>query len=155
VTVNHKGWDTHNQLVNRLKDGFAGATTPVGLVPSLDQAMGALIADLGQRGMLDDTLIVVMGEFGRTPKLNVSGGRDHWPRVFSVLMAGGGIVGGQVVGRSDAVGESPADRPITPSDLAATIYSRMGIDPATELQTPDGRPVRLTPEGSAIISELV
>lgn len=155
VTVNHKGWDTHNQLVTRLKDGFAGARTPVGLIPSLDQALGALIVDLGQRGMLDETLVVVMGEFGRTPKLNTAGGRDHWPRVFSVLMAGGGIQGGQVVGSSDPIGESPADRPVTPSDLAATIYSRLGIDPSTEIHTPDGRPVRLTPDGAEVISELI
>ena len=155
VTVNHKGWDTHNQLVTRLKDGFAGAKTPVGLIPSLDQALNALLVDLGQRGMLDETLVVVMGEFGRTPKLNTAGGRDHWPRVFSVLMAGGGIRGGQVVGSSDAIGESPADRPVTPSDLAATIYSRLGLDPSTEIHTPDGRPVRLTPDGSEVISELI
>ena len=155
VTVNHKGWDTHNQLVTRLKDGFAGARTPVGLIPSLDQALNALIVDLGQRGMLDETLVVVMGEFGRTPKLNTAGGRDHWPRVFSVLMAGGGIQGGQVVGSSDPIGESPADRPVTPSDLAATIYSRLGIDPSTEIHTPDGRPVRLTPDGAEVISELI
>ncbi|MCH1495251.1 MAG: DUF1501 domain-containing protein, partial [Rubripirellula sp.] len=155
VTVNHKGWDTHNQLVTRLKDGFAGARTPVGLIPSLDQALNALIVDLGQRGMLDETLVVVMGEFGRTPKLNTAGGRDHWPRVFSVLMAGGGTQGGQVVGSSDPIGESPADRPVTPSDLAATIYSRLGIDPSTEIHTPDGRPVRLTPDGAEVISELI
>ena len=84
VTVNHKGWDTLNQLATRLKDGFAGAKTPIGLIPSLDRALSGLITDLEQRGMLDETLVVVMGEFGRTPKLNTSGGRDHWPRVFSV-----------------------------------------------------------------------
>lgn len=155
VTVNHKGWDTHNQMVTRLKDGFAGSPNPIGLIPTLDQALGALITDLDERQMLDETLVVVMGEFGRTPKLNTSGGRDHWPRVFSVLMAGGGVAGGQVVGMSDAVGESPAARPVTPSDLAATIYSRLGINPATELRTPDGRPVRLTPHGASVISELV
>ena len=154
VTVNHKGWDTHNQMVTRLKDGFAGSPNPIGLIPTLDQALGTLITDLRQRGLLEETLVVVMGEFGRTPKLNITGGRDHWPRVFSVLMAGGGVVGGQVVGQSDAVGESPAERPVTPSDLAATIYSRLGIDPSTELQTPDGRSVRLTPEGTQVISEL-
>ncbi len=154
VTVNHKGWDTHNQLATRLKDGFAGAKTPIGLIPSLDRALSGLITDLEQRGMLDETLVVVMGEFGRTPKLNTSGGRDHWPRVFSVLMAGGGIRGGQVVGQSDSVGESPFDHPVTPSDLAATIYTQLGIDPTAELQTPDGRPVRLTPPEAEIIAEL-
>ncbi len=155
VTVNHKGWDTHSQLVTRLKDGFAGSKTPLGLVPSLDQALGSLIEDLNQRGMLEETLVLVMGEFGRTPKLNISAGRDHWPRVFSVLMAGGGVRGGQVIGRSDAIGESPSDRAVTPSDLAASTYTLLGIDPATELQTPDGRPVRLTPRDSKMISELI
>jgi uncharacterized protein (DUF1501 family) len=105
--------------------------------------------------MLDETLVVVMGEFGRTPKINSNAGRDHWPNCFSVALAGGGIQGGQVVGSSDALGEFPKERPITPSDLAATIYTLLGIDPATELQTPDGRPVRVTPNGSKIVSELV
>ncbi|MDC0278789.1 DUF1501 domain-containing protein [bacterium] len=155
VTVNQRGWDTHNQLYTRLKEGFAGSKTPVGLVPSLDQALGALITDLEQRGLLEETLVVVMGEFGRTPKLNAAGGRDHWPRVFSVLMAGGGIRGGQVVGQSDSMGESPIDRPITPSDLAATIYQCLGIDPGIELATNDGRPVRLTPDHARVIQELV
>ena len=121
VTVNNRGWDTHEQLQVRLKDGFAGAKVGVGLIPSLDHALSALIWDLDQRAMLDETLVVVMGEFGRTPKLNTRGGRDHWPRVFSVLLAGGGVAGGQVIGGSDSVGESPRDRPVTPSDLAATI----------------------------------
>ena len=100
VTVNDRGWDTHESLYTRLKEGYTGAATPVGLVPSLDQAFSALVSDLDQRGMLEETLIVVMGEFGRTPKLNAAGGRDHWPRLFSVAMAGGGIRGGRVVGRS-------------------------------------------------------
>ena len=116
VTVNNRGWDTHEQLQVRLKDGFAGAKVGVGLIPSLDHALSALIWDLDQRAMLDETLVVVMGEFGRTPKLNTRGGRDHWPRVFSVLLAGGGVAGGQVIGGSDSVGESPRDRPVTPSD---------------------------------------
>ena len=155
VTVTNRGWDTHDNLHTRLKDGYTGARVPVGLIPSLDLAFSGLIADLSERGMLDETLIVVMGEFGRTPKLNTRGGRDHWPRVFSVAMAGGGVRGGQVVGSSDAVGESPHDRPVTPSDLAATIYSLLGIDPKLELHTPDGRPVRVTPHEAEVISELV
>jgi uncharacterized protein (DUF1501 family) len=104
--------------------------------------------------MLDETLVVVMGEFGRTPKLNTSAGRDHWPRVFSVALAGGGVVTGQVIGSSDALGESPRDRPITPSDLAATIYTLLGIDPQLELHTSDGRPVRVTPAEAKVIGEL-
>lgn len=155
VTVNNKGWDTHNDLKTRLKDGFAGAPKPVGLVPSLDLAVAALIDDLRERSLLDETLVVVMGEFGRTPKLNAAGGRDHWPRVFSVAMAGGGISGGQVLGASDSVGESPFLRPVSPGDLVATIYSLLGIDPTMELTTPDGRPVRITGYDSSVIPELL
>src|SRR6056297_2989028 len=145
VTVNSRGWDTHNDLVTRLRDGYTGAKTPVGLGPSLDQAVAALIDDLEDRGRLDETLIVVMGEFGRTPKANVAGGRDHWPRVFSVLLAGGPVQGGAVIGRSDPQGESPAAQAVTPADLMHTLYTAMGIDPATVLTTPAGRPVRLAP----------
>lgn len=155
VTVNNRGWDTHNNLYTRLKEGYTGAKTPVGLVPSLDLALTALIGDLDDRGLLDETLIVVMGEFGRTPKLNTSGGRDHWPRVFSVALAGGGVQGGQVIGSSDSVGEGPKDRPVTPADLAATIYTLLGIDPKLELHTSDGRPVRVAPYESEAVSEIV
>lgn len=155
VTVNNRGWDTHNDLYTRLKEGYTGARVPVGLIPSLDLALSALITDLEQRGMLDETLIAVMGEFGRTPKLNVQGGRDHWPRVFSVALAGGGLRGGQVIGSSDAVGEGPRDRPVTPSDLAATIYSLLGIDPRAELSTSDGRPIRIAPFEAEVVRELV
>ncbi len=155
VTVNDRGWDTHSGLYTRLKEGFTGAVKPVGLVPSLDMAFSALVEDLEQRGMLDETLIVVMGEFGRTPKLNTAAGRDHWPRVFSVVMAGGGAPGGVVVGASDKTAESPAERPITPSDLAHTIYTLMGIDPSTELHTTDGRPVRIGPIDGRAITEVV
>lgn len=155
VTVNHRGWDTHQDLTTRLKDGFTGAKTPVGLVPTLDQGFSALIDDLSDRGLLDDTLIVVMGEFGRTPKLNARAGRDHWPRVFSVALAGGGIRGGQVIGSSDPTGESPAERPVTPSDLTRTIYTLLGIDPDHLLETADGRPIRLAAEDSRAIDELI
>lgn len=155
VTVNHRGWDTHENLYTRLKEGYTGAKVGVGLIPSLDLALTALVTDLVERGMFDQTLIVVMGEFGRTPKLNVAGGRDHWPRVFSALLAGGGVPGGQVVGSSDSVGESPLDRPVTPSDLTATIYTLLGIDPSLELQTPDGRPVRVAPFEAEAIPELI
>ncbi len=155
VTVNHRGWDTHNDLITRLRDGFTGAKVPVGLVPSLDRALAAMIDDLEERGLLDETLIVVMGEFGRTPKINVRGGRDHWPRVFSVMLAGGGIPGGSIVGASDQTGETPHDRPVTPGDLTATILTLLGIDGETVLHTDDGRPVRAHPPGSVAIKELV
>lgn len=150
VTVNNTGWDTHDNMFTRLKEGYTGAVQPVGLIPSLDLAFSALVTDLRERGLLDETLIVVMGEFGRTPKLNTAGGRDHWPRVFSVMFAGAGVPGGQVVGESDSMGESPKDHPVTPSDLASTIYTLLGIDPMATLHTPDGRPVRISQEGEPI-----
>ncbi len=150
VTVNNHGWDTHSDLVTRLKEGFTGAKSPVGLVPSLDMAYAALITDLYERGLLDDTLVVVMGEFGRTPKLNTQAGRDHWPRVFSVMLAGGGVSGGQVIGSSDDMGESPNSRPVTPADLAATVYRSLGIDPKTTLYTRDGRPVQISAHGNPV-----
>ncbi|MGI9473678.1 MAG: DUF1501 domain-containing protein [Rubripirellula sp.] len=155
VTVNNRGWDTHENLYTRLKEGYTGAKVDVGLVPSLDLAVSSLVKDLEERSLLDQTLIVVMGEFGRTPKLNTRGGRDHWPRVFSVLMAGGGVAGGRVIGRSDSVGEGPADDPVTPSDLAATIYTLLGIDPKRELHTRDGRPVRIAPYEARVVRDLI
>lgn len=154
VTVTHRGWDTHEGLYTRLKEGYTGAKVGVGLVPTLDQAFSALLDDLHDRRMLDETLVVVMGEFGRTPKLNTAGGRDHWPRVFSVMLAGGGVRGGVVLGSSDANGEGPADRPVTPADLAFSIYTLLGIDPAHELRTADGRPVRVN-QGGGLISEII
>jgi len=150
VTVTSTGWDTHGQLSLQLRDGFAGAKTGVGLVPTFDQGFSALIEDLQQRGMLDETLVVAMGEFGRTPKINTQSGRDHWPRVFSAVVAGGSVPGGQVIGSSDRVGESPQEDPVTPSDLAFTIYQLLGIQPSRLLTTPDGRPVAINQNGSTI-----
>lgn len=154
VTVNYPGWDTHQNLYTQLKEGYTGAQVPVGLLPSLDLALSALIDDLSQRGLLAETLVLVMGEFGRTPKLNTQGGRDHWPRVFSAFLAGGSVPGGQVVGSSDATGESPKDRPITPADLAATIFTLLGIDPQQLLHTSDGRPVHVNRDGR-VVPELI
>jgi Protein of unknown function (DUF1501) len=153
VTVNYEGWDTHENLLLRLKEGYTGAKVGVGLVPTFDHGFAALIGDLADRGMLESTLVLAMGEFGRTPKLNTRGGRDHWPRVFSVVMAGGGVSPGIVVGASDAIGESPLDRPITPADLAYTIYHLLGIDPALEIHTADGRPVQVN-QGGELVKEL-
>ena len=116
-------------------------------------ALAALVGDLKDRGLLDETLVIAMGEFGRTPKLNTNGGRDHWPRVFSVVLAGGGVCGGKVIGASDRNGESPADRPVTPTDLARTIYTLLGIDPDHELRTDDGRPVPVN-QGGKLVEEL-
>ncbi len=154
VTVVQTGWDTHENLALTLRDGYSGAKVGVGLIPTFDQAASALIEDLERRGLLDQTLVVAMGEFGRTPKLNPRGGRDHWPRVFSVMLCGGGIPQGFVLGRSDRVGESPAERPVTPADLARTIIARMGIDPDRLLQTADGRPIPINQHGKSI-SELL
>ncbi|MEM1067267.1 MAG: DUF1501 domain-containing protein [Planctomycetota bacterium] len=152
VTVTDRGWDTHENLFTRLREGYSGGT--VGKIPKLDVALSALLEDLDDRGLLDTTMVLVMGEFGRTPKLNPRGGRDHWPRAFSVALAGGGIRGGQVIGASDSRGERPADRPVSPADLARTVYHALGIDGNLELQTNDGRPVQINRDGS-LIDELI
>jgi uncharacterized protein (DUF1501 family) len=135
-------WDTHNNNCEDLKTR---------LLPPLDRAVSALLDDLVTHGMLDDTLVVMVGEFGRTPKLvpNVGStnpapvGRDHWAGVFSALFAGGGVQGGQVIGRSDKIGAYPASRGYYPSDLGATIYTALGVDPSTLVQDRLGRPLEL------------
>jgi uncharacterized protein (DUF1501 family) len=145
------GWDTHQQIFKELPDSrFAGS----GKLPALDRAYAALLTDLRERGLLDSTLVVLMGEFGRTPKINALGGRDHWPRAGSVCLAGGGVKGGQVIGATNNFGEIPVDRPVGPPDLAFTILQLLGVDPARELTTPTGRPVKIMSEGS-FITELV
>ena len=148
VTVNAARaiWDTHSDNFNRCKDV---------LLPEFDPAFATLMEDLHQRGMLESTLVVVSGEFGRTPKVNPNAGRDHWPSVFSVLLAGAGIQGGQVYGSSDAVGGEPKDNPVSMEDLSATIYDRLGIDSDKEYHTPSGRPVRLANRGKPIRAPLV
>jgi hypothetical protein len=152
VTVTDRGWDTHTDLYTRLREGYTGGA--VGKVPVLDQALSALIEDLEERGLLDETLVIAMGEFGRTPRITTAGGRDHWPRVFSAVLAGGGVPGGGVVGASDAVGESPKERAVTPADLARTIYALLGVDPDAELVTADGRPVKVN-AGGEVVAELL
>jgi len=113
------------------------------LLPQADRALAALIEDLAERGLLESTLVVASGEFGRTPTINASAGRDHWPDCYSVVLAGGGINGGQVFGSSDRIGAYPETDPVTPADLAATIFWRFGIDPATEVRDTTGRPHRI------------
>jgi uncharacterized protein (DUF1501 family) len=113
------------------------------LCPVFDGAYTALLEDLKQRGMLETTLVVAMGEFGRTPQLNTRGGRDHWPGCWTIVFAGGGVRGGQVIGASDASGAEPADRPVTPAQVAATVYRALGVDLHTQLAGPDGRPIAL------------
>lgn len=147
VTVVDSGWDTHQQIARELPDSrFPGS----GKLPNLDRAYSALITDLRERGLLESTLVVLMGEFGRTPKLNSAAGRDHWPRAGFACLAGGGVLGGQVIGSTDAFGEVPAERPVTPPDLAFTILRLLGVDPLKEITTPSGRPMKLLNEGSFI-----
>ncbi len=151
VTVNNKGWDTHNSLKTRLYDGYTGAKRPVGLVPAMDKAVSALLSDLTTNGMIDETLVIVMGEFGRTPKINTLGGRDHWPRAYSVLLAGAGVKRGCIHGSSDRVGENAADSPVTPADLVATVFHLLGIEPHERVATPDGQSMTRVPEQAQVV----
>jgi hypothetical protein len=122
--------------------------------PWFDNGYSSLLEDLHGRGMLENTLVVCMGEFGRTPKVNPAGGRDHWPQCWTVFFAGGGVKGGQVVGASDEIGAYPKDRPVTPSEVAATVYHALGIDLQTELIGPQGRPIPVVDFGVKPIMEL-
>lgn len=141
VNVNDKisngqlaNWDSHENNFGRLKSD---------LLPPADQAFSALVEDLSARGLLESTLVVALAEFGRTPRINKSAGRDHWPDVFSIVLAGGGVTGGAVYGSSDKIGAYPASDPVTPGDLAATLFWRFGLDPATPIRDLTGRPYRL------------
>jgi uncharacterized protein (DUF1501 family) len=145
VTIDHSNYDTHEDNFKTLKGG---------LLPNLDAALSVLFRDLFERGMLDSTLVLVTGEFGRTPRINPKAGRDHWGPAFTVALGGGGIKGGRAVGKSDARAERPAVDPYGPEDLAATIFHLMGIDPKEEFRTPDGRPVALVNNGR-VIQELI
>ncbi len=151
VTLTFSGWDFHSSLQK-------GMNT---VLPVLDHAVGTLVDDLDQRGMLDSTLLIVMGEFGRTPRINQGlpndpiPGRDHWGQVMSVLVAGGGLQSGVVVGASSARGEAPHESPVTPGDLLATVYARLGLDLATTFVDRLGRPVPIVPAGGRVIRELL
>ena len=123
------------------------------LCPMFDAAYAALLDDLDQRGLLKSTLVLATGEFGRTPRLNPRGGRDHWPGVWSILFAGGGVKGGQIVGSSDAHGAEPLDRPVTPAEVAATLFGSLGIDPRRTIRTSSGSTMPLT--GANPIQELL
>ncbi len=132
-------WDTHVANFPKLKDS---------LLPALDRAVSTLLDDLEARGLLDETLVVMLGEFGRTPKISeltpgAVPGRDHWPKVFPAVFAGGGVVGRQLIGKSDRLGAYPLSRSFGPPDLAATIYNALGVDPATEIRDRLNRPLRL------------
>jgi len=134
-------WDTH-------VDNFKTLRTR--MLPPLDQALASLIEDLDARGLLDSTIVYCAGEFGRTPKINPRGGRDHWARSMAVILAGGGFKRGYAHGTTDAHGVAPASEPCTPDDIAATILFQLGIDPHQELQTASGRPVQLFRDGNII-----
>ncbi|MEQ1858818.1 MAG: DUF1501 domain-containing protein [Chthoniobacteraceae bacterium] len=141
VTVNLGGWDTHDDNFNKLKTKN---------LPTLDAGLSGLFNALAMKGLLDSTVVYVTGEFGRTPKINVRGGRDHYPRAMFTLLAGGGIKTGQVVGASDAKAEGPESRALTPDDIAATFFHALGIDHRKEYNTPSGRPVMITRYGTPI-----
>jgi hypothetical protein len=145
VTIDHTNWDTHDNNFHVLKND---------LLPLLDRGLATLLADLSDRRLLETTLVVVTGEFGRTPRINGNSGRDHWGPSFTLALAGGGIQGGRVVGKSDARAEKPDGNPYGPEDLAATMYRLLGINPDEEFYTPEGRPVKIANAGR-VISELL
>jgi uncharacterized protein (DUF1501 family) len=124
-------------------------------LPVFDQTVGALIEDLGQRGLYERVLVVAVGAFGCTPRITTGvgnpGGRDHWPHAFSALLAGGGIAPGQILGATDRYGERPSHRPVSPTDLLATIYSALGIDPHATVLDQLGRPMPILPDGQPIV----
>jgi hypothetical protein len=124
------------------------------VAPTYDQGYSALIEDLHQRGMLDNTMVCNLAEFGRTPRINPAGGRDHWPGCWTVGFAGGGVKGGRVVGRSDDIGAYPAERPVTPAEVVATIYESLGVDLETTMPGPQGRPFGVVDSGTKAIREL-
>lgn len=140
VEVGLGNWDTHDNHFERTS----------ALCGQLDQPFAALVKDLEARGMLDNTLVVWMGEFGRTPRINPRGGRDHHPRSFSVALAGGGVRGGQVIGATSAGGDDVEDRPITEKDLFQTVYKALHIDPKKENMSPIGRPIKIVDGGEAV-----
>lgn len=141
VTVTDGGWDTHTNNFKSLKDR---------LMPRVDRGLSALVEDLAARGLLDDTLVVWFGDFGRTPKVNPTAGRDHWATAGVALMAGGGLKVGQVVGKTNALAEVVTDTPVGPQDIAATIYHTLGINLHTWYKAQDGRPIELCPEGKPV-----
>ncbi len=144
VSVNYGGWDHHSNI----KGAFEGQA------PNFDVAFARLIKDLEERGMLDTTLVLVSSEFGRTPKINGTNGRDHYPRVFSVAMAGGGVKKGFIHGKSDALGAEPEENPVGPEDLAKTMYRLLGINSEKRLMADGGRPIDIV-NGGQILTDLI
>ncbi|MDB4653923.1 DUF1501 domain-containing protein [bacterium] len=144
VTLYFGGWDHHTDLFNAFDQK----------VPPFESAIAALIEDLKQQGMLDRTMVIALGEFGRTPKINDRGGRDHWSNAMSVMFAGGGTRGGQVIGATDRQGYAAVERILSPENFVSTVYRKLGIDPGQMMYTPDGRPVHLVSDAEPI-SELM
>jgi uncharacterized protein (DUF1501 family) len=141
VTVYYGGWDHHTKIFDAYKGDH---------LKRFDQGVAALVSDLDERGLLDNTLVIALGEFGRTPKVNKDAGRDHWPGAMSVLMAGAGVPRGRVIGATDAKGYYASENVYRPEDFAASLYTKMGIDPRQVLHTNTGRPVPLVNEGRLI-----
>ncbi len=140
VSTTYGGWDHHDNIKNAM-DRTA---------PDIDKAIATLISDLDERGLLDSTLVMVSSEFGRTPKINKTGGRDHFPKVFSVMLAGGGIKRGHVHGSSDSLGTAPDESPLTVPDLATTVYKQLGIIADKELMAPGDRPIEIVDGGTVV-----
>jgi hypothetical protein len=145
VTVTHNDWDTHYNNFRVLKND---------LLPQYNTGVSTLLRDLADRGMLETTMVIVTGEFGRTPRVNTQAGRDHWGPANTILIAGGGVQGGRVVGKTNAKGEKPDGNPTSPEDLAATLYDCIGIDGREIFRTPEGRPIPIV-NGGQVISELL
>ncbi|MGB7347423.1 MAG: DUF1501 domain-containing protein [Pirellulaceae bacterium] len=144
VTLTYGSWDMHANITTAFR----------GQMPALDQGLSALIDDLSERGLLDETLVMVSSEFGRTPKVNKDAGRDHWPKVFSVMLAGGGIKGGIIHGSSDSTAAEPETDAVSPADLATTMYRLMGIVADKELMAPGDRPIEIV-DGGKLITPLM
>lgn len=145
ITINDGGWDHHSDIFGTLKQRL----------PSWDNSVAALIQDLDNRGLLENTMVIALGEFGRTPKLSTlpgqnKAGRDHWSSAMSILFAGGGSRGGQIIGSTDRLGHAPVDRPLSPENFVSTIYTKLGIDPGKHFITPAGRPAFLVSDPNPI-----
>jgi len=149
TVFNEITWDIHGSKPFTSIEGMKDIVAPM-----YDQAYSALLEDLSQRGLLETTLVASLAEFGRTPKVNPAGGRDHWPQCWTCMFAGGGVQGGRVVGKSDAIGGLPAERPVGPSEVVATIYRSLGLDLETHLPGPQGRPFPLVDFGVREVHEL-
>lgn len=141
VTVQHAGWDHHTNIFKYLKDRW---------MPTFDVAFSTLLKDMEERGLLEDTLVLALGEFGRTPKINKDSGRDHWPGAMSIVAAGAGVPRGLIIGATDKHGAAPIERPLKVEDYFCSVYAKLGIDPHKEFLTAEGRPVSMVNGGTPI-----